>query len=147
MTSNAAEPPASQAIATGLTNASIFLIVTINPGGEAQVLQTCAGVSGLIRAVGFRDPAANLSCVTGFGADAWRALVGGPMPAQLHPFQELHSGNRHAIATPGDVLFHIRAKRMDMCFEFASQLMNQLGGAVVAVSTRCTASATSTTAT
>jgi putative iron-dependent peroxidase len=130
MTSNAAEPPAPQAVATGLTNAAIFLIVTINPGAEATVRETCAGVSGLIRAVGFRDPAANLSCVTGFGADAWRAMVGGPMPAQLHPFQELHAGNRHAIATPGDVLFHIRSKRMDMCFEFASQLMNQLGDAV-----------------
>jgi putative iron-dependent peroxidase len=55
------------------------------------------------------------------------------MPAELHPFQELRAGNRHAPATPGDVLFHIRAKRTDLCFEFASQLMNQFGAAVSAV--------------
>ena len=119
-----------QAVATGLTNAAIFLTVTINPGAESTVREVCAGVSGLVKAVGFRDLGSTLTCVTGFGADAWRALVGGPMPAGLHPFQELHAGNRHAIATPGDLLFHIRAKRMDLCFELASQLMAQLGDAV-----------------
>jgi putative iron-dependent peroxidase len=134
MTSNAAQPPAPapQAVATGLTHAAIFLIVTINPGDEASatVREVCAGVSGLVRAIGFREPEATLTCVTGFGAQAWQSLAGGPMPAELHPFQELHAGNRHAIATPGDVLFHIRAKRMDLCFELAAQLMNQLGDTV-----------------
>jgi putative iron-dependent peroxidase len=125
--------PAPQAVSTGLTNAAIFLTVTINPGAESTVRDVCAGVSGLVRAVGFRDPGSTLSVVTGFGADAWRRLVGGPMPAELHPFQELHAGNRHAPATAGDVLFHIRAKRMDLCFEFASQLMTQFGDAVSAV--------------
>ena len=133
MTSNAAQPPAPQDIATGLTNSAIFLIVTINPGEQAAAREACAGISGLVRAVGFRDPASTLSCVTGIGADAWRAMVGGPMPAELHPFQELHAGNRHAIATPGDLLFHIRAKRMDLCFELASQIMNSFGDSVTAV--------------
>ena len=130
MTSNA---PAPQAVATGLTNAAIFLTVTINPGAEAAARAGCAGVSGLVKAVGFRDPGSTLTCVTGLGADAWRRLVGGPMPAELHPFQELHAGNRHAPATPGDLLFHIRAKRMDLCFELASQLMTLFGEAVTAV--------------
>ncbi len=132
MTSNAAEPPAPapQAVATGLTNAAIFLTVTINPGADAAVREVCAGVSGLVKAVGFRDLASTLTCVTGFGTDAWRRLARGSMPAELHPFQELHAGNRHAVATQGDVLFHIRAKRMDLCFELASQIMNQLGDAV-----------------
>src|SRR5437879_1690605 len=125
--------PAPQAIATGLTNAAIFLTVTINPGAEATVREVCAGVSGLVRAVGFRDPGSTLSVVTGFGADAWRRLAGGAMPAELHPFRELHAGNRHAPATLGDVLFHSRAKRMDLCFEFASRLMSQFGDAVTAV--------------
>jgi putative iron-dependent peroxidase len=125
--------PASQPITTGLTNAAIFLTVTINQGAEAAVREGCAGVSGLVKAVGFRDLGSTLTCITGFGADAWRRLVGDPMPAELHPFQELHAGNRHAPATPGDVLFHIRAKRMDLCFELASQLMNQFGDAVTAV--------------
>jgi len=35
---------------------------------------------------------------------------------------------RHAISTPGDLLFHIRAKRIDLCFELATQIMARLGG-------------------
>ena len=40
---------------------------------------------------------------------------------------------RHAVSTPGDLLFHIRAKRMDLCFEMAAQIMARLGDAVTAV--------------
>src|SRR5262249_40463178 len=42
----------------------------------------------------------------------------------------IKAGPRHAVATPGDVLFHIRASRMDLCFELASQIMTRLDGAV-----------------
>ncbi|MEP7025913.1 MAG: Dyp-type peroxidase, partial [Actinomycetota bacterium] len=38
-------------------------------------------------------------------------------------------GARHtAVSTPGDLLFHIRARRMDLCFELAGQLMSRLRG-------------------
>ena len=53
-----------------------------------------------------------------------------PRPAELHPFREFHAGNRHAPATPGDMLFHIRAQRMDICFELATQIMDRIGDAV-----------------
>ena len=36
-------------------------------------------------------------------------------------------------STPGDILFHIRAKRMDLCFELATQIMTRLGDAVTPV--------------
>ena len=35
-------------------------------------------------------------------------------------------GPAPAPATPGDLLFHMRANRLDLCFEFASQVMNRL---------------------
>jgi porphyrinogen peroxidase len=66
----------------------------------------------------------------GFGSEAWDRLFGNPRPAELHPFKEIRSGGRNAVATPGDMLFHIRAKRMDLCFELATQIMTRLGGAV-----------------
>jgi porphyrinogen peroxidase len=47
----------------------------------------------------------------------------------LHPFREIR-GQHHAVATPGDILFHIRATRMDLCFELAAQIMSRLDGAV-----------------
>jgi porphyrinogen peroxidase len=59
--------------------------------------------------------------VAGISVHAWDRLVGGRRPAGLHPFTELRSGPRHAPATPGDLLFHIRAARMDLCFELATE--------------------------
>jgi porphyrinogen peroxidase len=49
---------------------------------------------------------------------------------KLHPFREIRAGARHAVSTPGDLLFHIRAKRMDLCFELATQIMARIGDAV-----------------
>src|SRR5207245_1322045 len=54
-------------------------------------------------------------------------------PAELHEFRDFHAGSRHAVATPGDILFHIRAARMDLCFELATPFMARLGTAVAPV--------------
>ena len=122
----------SQAVVAPLTRAAIFLVVCIRQDAESCALLRafCADLSGLIRAVEFRDIEAGLSCVVGFGSDAWDKLFGSPRPAELHPFREIRAGNRHAVSTPGDILFHIRAKRMDLCFEMATQIMDAIGNAV-----------------
>jgi putative iron-dependent peroxidase len=122
----------SQLVAGPLTPAAIFLVVTVNPGPESEsaVRSLCADTANLLRAVGFRDLEGRLSCIVSFGPEIWDRLFGMPRPAELHPFREFRAGARHAIATPGDVLFHIRARRMDLCFELASQIMNQIGDAV-----------------
>jgi len=124
-----------QPVSAPLTRAAIFLAVTINPGADnrATVRSFCPDLSALLRAVEFRDIEAGLSCVMGVGYDAWDRLFGPPRPAELHPFREVRAGERHAVATPGDLLFHIRAKRMDLCFELATQIMTRIGGAVAAV--------------
>src|SRR6202451_1803679 len=122
----------AQPIAAALSRAAIFLVLAVKPGAEnrATVRSFCADLSALFRAVEFRDIEAGLSCVMGFGSEAWDRLFGSPRPAELHPFREIRSGGRHAVATPGDILFHIRAKRMDLCFELATQIMTQLGDAI-----------------
>jgi porphyrinogen peroxidase len=135
-TDAAAAPRAEpQAVVSSLTSAAIFLVVTVNAGSDSSeaVRGLAADLSGLVRAVGFREPDGRLSCVAGFGADAWDRLAGPPRPAGLHPFHEIRAGARHAVATPGDILFHIRATRMDLCFELAAQIMARLGSAVTAV--------------
>jgi len=121
-----------QPVSTPLTSAAIFLVVTINPGEQnrATVLSLCADLSALLRSVGFRALEGSLSCIMGFGSEAWDRLFGSPRPAELHRFREIRSGSRHAVSTPGDLVFHIRAKRMDLCFELAAQIMVRLGGAV-----------------
>jgi putative iron-dependent peroxidase len=125
-------PALAQPVAAPLTRAAIFLVATINPGVDdrATVRSFCGDLAALVRAVEFRDLEGGLSCVLGFGSDAWDRFFGPPRPAELHPFREIRGGARHAVSTPGDLLFHIRAKRMDLCFELATQLMARLGNAV-----------------
>ncbi|MGH7103335.1 MAG: Dyp-type peroxidase [Acetobacteraceae bacterium] len=125
-------PPAvPQPVVARLTRAAIFLVVTVKPGPEdhAALKTLCGGLSGLLHAVGFRDLDGGLSCVTAFGSEAWDRLIGSPRPKELHPFREIR-GRHHAVATPGDVLFHIRATRMDLCFELANEIMLRLGAHV-----------------
>src|SRR5579859_5421091 len=121
-----------QLVSSPLTKVAIFLVVTINPGDDhrATVLSLCADLSALLRSVGFRNLDGALSCIMGFGSDAWDKLFGSPRPAELHPFREIRSGGRHAVSTPSDILFHIRAKRMDLCFELATQIMDKIGDVV-----------------
>jgi putative iron-dependent peroxidase len=125
-------PAVAQPVAAPLTRAAIFLVVTINPGVDnlAPVRSLCADLAALLRAVEFRDLEGGLSCVLGFGSDAWDRLFGSPRPAELHVFREIRAAARHAVSTPGDLLFHIRAKRMDLCFELAMQIMARIAGAV-----------------
>src|SRR5579862_1162682 len=91
----------AQPVAAPLTRAAIFLVATVNPGfGNRAVLRSfCADLSALVRAVEFRDLEGGLSCVVGFGSDAWDRLFGQPRPAELHPFREIRAGERHAVST------------------------------------------------
>lgn len=128
-------PSVPQEVTQRLTRAAVFIIATIKSGSASRdaVRSLCGDLPALLRAVGFRDIEGNLSCVMGIGSDAWDVLFGAPRPAELHPFREIDAGPRHAVATPGDLLFHIRAKRMDLCFELATQIMARLGDAVTPV--------------
>src|SRR5580698_1437991 len=124
-----------QAVAVQVTPSAIFIVATINPdpASRATVRAWCADIAALVRSVGKRVPAGGLSCVCGFGSEAWDALFGAPRPAGLHPFREFGSGERLAVATPGDILLHIRANQMDLCFELASHLVGRLGAAATTV--------------
>jgi putative iron-dependent peroxidase len=123
--SRSAEP---QALLSPITEAAIFLTVVLEEGKVDGVPDLLSEVTGLKRSVGFRLPEGKLSCVVGIGARAWDRLFGEPRPAELHPFREL-AGDRHkAPGTPGDLLFHIRAHRMDLCFELAKRLTARLAG-------------------
>ena len=124
-----AAPVASQAVLAPLTDAAIFLVVTVRPGGEPVVRELLEDLSGLQRSVGFRLPAAQLSCVTGIGSDVWDRLFAGPRPAELHRFRSWKGARHTAPATPGDLLFHLRAGQMDVCFEMAAKIAQRLAGA------------------
>src|SRR6202049_4639719 len=125
--------PIPQPVLSPLPGAAIFLVVTVNPGGEAGSRDLLPDCAALQRSVGFRMPDAGLTCVVGVGSQAWDRLFAGPRPAELHPFREITGAVHRAVSTPGDLLLHIRHERMDLCFEFASQAMDRLAEAVTVV--------------
>ena len=121
-----------QAVTEPLTSDAIFLVVTVNRDDESRdvVRELCAELAGLVRAVSARDPGGRLSCIAAFGSEAWDVLFGSPRPAELHVLPEIGVAPRVSVSTPGDVLFHIRAERKDLCFELGLQIMSRLPGAV-----------------
>lgn len=125
-----ARQPHTQHVLAPPAKAAIFLVLTVRAGAEDDVRDVLADLAGLTRSVAFRAPEDKLTCVAGIGAELWDRLYELPRPAGLHPFQPLSGGTHSAPATPGDLLFHLRALRLDLCFELALQLMNALAGAV-----------------
>ncbi|MFB7112009.1 Dyp-type peroxidase [Streptomyces sp. NPDC056190] len=125
------QDPEPQPVLSPLTGAAIFLVVTIDRDGEPAVRDMLSELNGLQRAVGFRaTPDGKLSVVVGIGSEAWDRLFAGPRPAELHRFRELAGARHRAVSTPGDLLFHIRAARPDLCFALAAEIMERIRSVV-----------------
>jgi porphyrinogen peroxidase len=115
-----------QAVLMPLTRSALFLVLTVDPGGESRVRDLLSDLADLQKSVSFRAAEEQLSCVVGIGSPAWDRLFYGPRPAELHPFRPLSGPVRTAPSTPGDLLFHVRAQRPDLCFALALQIMTRL---------------------
>lgn len=128
-------PIEPQSVDAPLSSAAVFLVVTIAPGDEAlaRARAVISDIGVLVRAVGFRDLNGHLSCNVGIGSEAWDRLKLETRPAQLHPFAEARGPTHSAVATPGDLLFHIRAERSDLCFELERLVLNALGDTIIVV--------------
>ena len=126
-------PIAPQRVDAPLTGSAIFLVLEVagQEGAIDAVREALADLDGLVKTVGFRDLQARLSCVTGIGSRIWTDLTGRPQPAELHPFREVVGTAHTAVSTPGDLLFHIRSERQDLCFELERLLLAALGSSVV----------------
>lgn len=115
---------------------AIFIVYGLKdtPRTGEQVKDVCANFSALIRSMQNRFPDLQFSATMGFGAEAWAKLFPGQdKPKELETFREIKGGKHIAVSTPGDLLFHIRAKQMGLCFEFASIIDQKLQGVAVSV--------------
>ncbi|MFI9485717.1 Dyp-type peroxidase [Promicromonospora sp. NPDC052451] len=125
-------PVAPQAVGAPLARSAVFLVLEVRDDDEARrtVREVLAGLDDLVKTVGFRDLQHPVSCTAGIGSRVWTELTGRERPAELHPFREFAGAAHTAVATPGDLLFHIWSDRQDLCFELERLLLDALGTAV-----------------
>jgi porphyrinogen peroxidase len=125
-------PIEPQTVNAPLSRSAIFLVVSIGDSDAEldAVRAVISDIGSLVRAVGFRDLGAQLSCIVGIGRAAWDRLGESSRPRQLHPFAEVRGAKHTAVSTPGDLLFHIRAAGVDTCFELERLLIAKLGSNV-----------------
>ena len=110
------------------SRSAMFLVYTVDEGAEETVRGLLDDFPGLTRGVSFRAPDDSLNAVIGIGSALWDRLFDGPRPAHLHPLEEISGGKYTAVSTPGDLLLHLRAHRLDLCFELARQVTERLEG-------------------
>lgn len=128
-------PIDAQSVGAPLSRAAVFLVVTVarEPAALANAASVLGGLDDLVKTVGFRDPSGRLSCIAGIGRDLWDRLHPDSRPKELKPFAPIKGPVHAAPSTPGDLLFHIRSERPDMCFEFERILLDSFGAAVTVV--------------
>ena len=121
-----------QAIEAPLTRSATFLVLAVKPGQDSldTIRSTLSGVEGLAKNVAIRDLSNSFNCTIGIGSNIWDDLTKLTRPPELHPLPILKGSVHATVSTPGDLLFHIRSNRRDICFEFERQLLGQLGPSV-----------------
>jgi putative iron-dependent peroxidase len=124
-----------QGVDAPLSRHAVFLVLSVreDDAALATARDVVSEIGELVKTVGFRSAESRLSCVVGVGRALWdRLRPAGPRPIDLRPFARIEGEAGHvAPSTPGDLLFHIRSERADLCFELERLLLSSLGGAVV----------------
>ena len=130
-------PIEPQRVDAPLTESATFLVLSIadTPNATKTVRSALGSIDDLAKNVSIRDLGAQFACTVGIGAKVWDSVTGLPRPSELHPFKEFKGAKHTAVSTPGDLLFHIRSERRDLCFEFEKQLLDLLGDSVKVVDT------------
>lgn len=118
-----------------LTQSAAFLVVTVNEGDAAMqtARSVVASTDDLIKDVRIRSAQNLFTCNVGIGHRVWNDLTGKPSPRELKPFTEVKGAKHTAVATAGDLIYHIRADAMDLIVEFERILLEAFGDAVTVV--------------
>ncbi|MDR1111507.1 MAG: Dyp-type peroxidase [Deltaproteobacteria bacterium] len=110
---------------------AIIMVFGLDDPAQARerVLDLCGRLPALVRSELNRFPDSLAGMVVAFGARAWAGLLPGwPVPGELSVFEPIQ-GERHlAPSTPGDLFFHVRSARMDVCQELAAHVSRALSG-------------------
>ena len=112
----------------------ITLGIQNNQAAITKVLEFITGFSALVRSMHGRFHDENFNALMGIGSEAWDKLrPGKPKPKELVPFTAIKGEKHTAVATAGDLFFHIRADRQDICYEMAAMIDELLADATYSI--------------
>lgn len=90
---------------------------------SAAFQQVCALVINLNHSAKVRFPDHGASCVIGIGPLAWNLLdFPQPGPAELNDFAAIEGAKYTAVATRGDLHFHLRGLNSSICYDMALEI-------------------------
>ena len=124
-----------QQITAPLTHSAAFLVLKVKDD-EASIVkarEVLASTDDLIKNTAIREIERTFTCNVAIGHRVWQPLVGTTPPRELQPFREIKGATHTAVSTPGDLLYHIRARTMDLIVAFERNLLMAFGDAVETV--------------
>jgi len=127
-----AEP---QSIDAPLSAAAAFLVLVVkdDEASLATARSVVGSIDDLVKDVRIRAGGGVFTCNVGISHRAWGPLTGKPAPSELAPFKEVRGATHTAVATAGDLLYHIRSGSMGVIIEFEKILLEAFGDSVTAV--------------
>ncbi|AMM18342.1 peroxidase [Burkholderia sp. PAMC 28687] len=124
-----------QSIDAPLSTAAAFLILVIkdDDASIATARSVVGSTDDLVKDVRIRTEGGVFTCNVGISHRVWGPLTGKPAPSELAPFKEVRGAKHTAVATEGDLLYHIRAESMGVIIEFEKLLLEAFGDSVTAI--------------
>ena len=124
-----------QSIDAPLSTAAAFLILVImdDDSSIATARSVVGSTDDLVKDVRIRTEGGVFTCNVGISHRVWGPLTGKPAPSELAPFKEVRGAKHTAVATEGDLLYHIRAESMGVIIEFEKLLLEAFGDSVTAI--------------
>ena len=110
-------------------NNTIFAVWKFREDMEVKPVfeNICALMANLNHSFTIRVPGGRATCVMGIGYDAWTKLsLPSPHPKELKNFDPIVGPKHTAVATPGDLLFHLRGTDMSACFDMITAITDVL---------------------
>ncbi|HEX3935058.1 MAG TPA: Dyp-type peroxidase [Puia sp.] len=110
----------SQSVTDYPNNNTIFTVWKFRENADIKPVfeRLCALLANLNHSFIIRTLEGRSTCVMGVGFDAWNKLsLPTPLPRELKNFEPVAGAKHTAVATPGDLLFHLRGAHMAACFD------------------------------
>ena len=109
-------------------NNTVFLVWAFKKNITKKLLNStfekvCGLVGNLNNSVADRFPEGRASVTIGISYSAWLALgLPKPLPKELKDFQPIKGSKHTAVATEGDLHFHIRAHNQSLAYDMAAAI-------------------------